>query len=382
MKKKVLFIILILIAIINTIINNKKEDINNLLTIKTYINGKLVAKPPLSSDGYIVESITCDDEVATKEFNYSTWRLEITNITKKTICEVKFKNNTNETFATYLKNKMCSSTPTTDNAAKDCLVNENGYRYEGENPNNYVIFNNELWRILGVFDNMSVADSSNTVTSTNASLVKLIRDNTLDALGWGSGNDWTTATLQQYLNEGYLNKGNTLCIVFGNKVSKTCNFNETGINNTARNMIENIVWNIGAASGTGTVTSMYEAERGSVTAGGSSNTVWIGKIGLIYPSDYGYAVLNKNCSRSISLSDFYSNSSCAGKNWLHKDGSQWTLTSISSDSNQVFYFNFSVSAAGNDGTLDPKGVRPSLYLKSSVKYVSGTGTYSDPYIIS
>ena len=35
------------------------------------------------------------------------------------------------------------------------VVNENGYRYEGKNQNNYIWFNNELWRIIGVFDEAS-----------------------------------------------------------------------------------------------------------------------------------------------------------------------------------------------------------------------------------
>ena len=35
---------------------------------------------------------------------------------------------------------------------KDNTVDEN-IRYYGSNPNNYVSFNNELWRIIGVFGN-------------------------------------------------------------------------------------------------------------------------------------------------------------------------------------------------------------------------------------
>ena len=32
------------------------------------------------------------------------------------------------------------------------IKSELGIRYEGTNPNNYIFFNNELWRIIGVFD--------------------------------------------------------------------------------------------------------------------------------------------------------------------------------------------------------------------------------------
>ena len=50
---------------------------------------------------------------------------------------------------------------------KDNTPNEN-IRYYGSNPNNYVIFNNELWRIIGVFGNN----------------VKLIRKDSLGRFSW------------------------------------------------------------------------------------------------------------------------------------------------------------------------------------------------------
>lgn len=29
---------------------------------------------------------------------------------------------------------------------------DDNLRYAGNNPNNYILFNNELWRVIGVFD--------------------------------------------------------------------------------------------------------------------------------------------------------------------------------------------------------------------------------------
>ena len=52
------------------------------------------------------------------------------------------------------------------------LVNENGYRYEGKNPNNYIWFNNEYWRIIGVFDSTSHGQSEK-------NMVKIILDHVL-----------------------------------------------------------------------------------------------------------------------------------------------------------------------------------------------------------
>ena len=51
------------------------------------------------------------------------------------------------------------------------------YRYEGDNPNNFIYFNNELWRIIGVF-------SDNTHGKTGQKLVKIIRNDSIGAIAW------------------------------------------------------------------------------------------------------------------------------------------------------------------------------------------------------
>ena len=60
------------------------------------------------------------------------------------------------------------------------------YRYIGNTPNNYITFNNETWRIIGVIEGR----------------IKIIRDESIGNFAWDSAevNDWTTASLQQMLN--------------------------------------------------------------------------------------------------------------------------------------------------------------------------------------
>ena len=205
--KKVLLSILVIIllgSIITMGIGFKLNKSDNV-TIKTYIDGELASAPPASTDGYKVSNISCTNGASAK-FNYSTWRLEVSGTTSNTTCTVEFTSNDNETFANYLIGKECSSTPTSDDAAKNCLVNENGYRYEGKNPNNYVLFNDELWRVIGVF-------SMETASGNTENLVKLIRNDILDGLAWhgSNANDWSSATLQQQLNNGYLNATDSTC---------------------------------------------------------------------------------------------------------------------------------------------------------------------------
>ena len=349
-----------------------KLNKDNQVTIETYIDGILASAPPSSTNGYKVSNISCTNG-ANGTFNYSTWRVEVSNVTSDTTCTVEFTSNDNETFANYLINKACSSTPSSDNAAKDCLVNENGYRYEGKNPNNYVLFNDELWRVIGVF-------SMRTSSGATENLVKLIRNETLDGLAWhGSNtNDWSAATLQQQLNNGYLNATDTTCNFYSSN-TKTCYFSETGINSTAREMIESVVWNLGGTSSTSaTAEVFYNAERGTTVYSGRP-TEWTGKVGLMYPSDYGYAVLASSCARTTNLGS-YNTTACAGNNWLKSDSIQWPLTPSSSNSSTVFVVDIDGTLIGSSAR-GGYGARPSIYLKSHIAVMGGDGSRDFPYII-
>ena len=335
------------------------------------VNGASSATFPGKDSNYTPDSVSCTNGAKAK-FDFVDWAVEVDSV-GATTCTVNFKDNVNETFVNYLISKACSSTPTTDDAAKNCLVNENGYRYEGKNPNNYVLFNDELWRVIGVF-------SMKTASGNTQNLVKLIHNETLDGLAWNSSysNNWSSAKLQQTLNNGYLNATDSTCNFF-DVYTKTCYFSETGINSTARGMIESVVWNLGGrADEDATADSFYTAERGTTVYGGTPTT-WKGKVGLMYPSDYGYAVLASSCERTTNLGD-YDSTACAGNNWLKSDSQQWTLTPWSSYSNSTFH----VDSFGNlDSSVSSNGsgARPSIYLKSNIVVLGGDGSRDFPYII-
>ena len=343
---------------------------SNIQVLAT-INGSASSTFPSKNSNYTPDSVSCTNGADAK-FDFVDWTVEVDSV-ESTTCTVNFKENVNQTFANYLINKACSSTPSSDNAAKDCLVNENGYRYEGKNPNNYVLFNDELWRVIGVF-------SMRTSSGSTENLVKLIRNETLDGLAWhGSNtNDWSAATLQQQLNNGYLNATDTTCNFYSSN-TKTCYFSETGINSTAREMIESVVWNLGGTSSTSATSEVfYNAERGTTVYSGRP-TEWTGKVGLMYPSDYGYAVLASSCARTTNFGR-YNTTACAGNNWLKSDSIQWTLTPRSSYSNRVFIVdNFGIL---NGNFADSgNGARPSIYLKSNIAIMGGDGSRDFPYII-
>ena len=117
-------------------------------------------------------------------------------------------------------------------------------------------------------------------------------------------------------------------------------------------------------------------------------TEWQGKVGLMYPSDYGYATSGGSTSNRTSClnKELYnwqdsSYSDCKNNDWLYNSSiSQWILSPNSSYSN----FVFGVSETGDVGCVEvfvPNAVRPSVYLISSTSILGGEGTLENPYTI-
>ena len=237
------------------------------------------------------------------------------------------------------------------------------YRYIGADPNNYVEFNDEIWRIIGVF---TVDDG----TGKMEQRIKIIRNESISNIAWDSNNtnDWPNATLNTNLNnEGY----------WTNSLSED-----------AKNMIGDTFWYLGGSSTFDDVTApmFYERERGTTVYSGRS-TSWVGKVGLIYSSDYGYATsggtttdrytcLNKELYNWDSVSDCYNN------DWIFNSVYQWTITSCTYPSSSVFRMGNAGDVSYNNARNTGYGVRPVVFLKSSIKIVGGDGSSSNPYVLS
>ena len=259
---------------------------------------------------------------------------------------------------------------------------DNNIRYIGANPNNYVYFNCsdysnqsdstcEKWRIIGVFKNMTKEDGS------KEDLVKIIRDDSLGNVSWDSnnGNDWSKASLQTTLNGEYYNG------TYATGALK---------NDTTRNAIESVVWNLGGSSTEADVTAsmFYERERGTSVYSGHAPT-WTGKIGLMYPSDYGYATSGGSTTdRATCLAKaIYSwkgsgVSDCKNNDYLYKSGyHQWTLVSPSSFSSfYVFFVGETGYVNDNSYAKATIGVRPVTFLKSNILISEvGNGSSESPF---
>ena len=314
-----------------------------------------------------------------------------------------------------------ATTDTTNLAVDDY----NNTRYIGKDPNNYVNIDGDIWRIIGVMKDIDDG------TGTKSDRVKLIRSESIGSYSWDTSdssinkgfgvNEWSQADLMKLLNPGYesesvggslyWNSGSGTCYVGSGNSKSRCYFTSTGIKEKLKTLISDAVWNTGS-QGTNDYTSasggltkhFYAYERSSNTgkicsSGNYCNdtvertTTWTGKVGLMYPSDYGYAASGGSTAVSTtdratclntSLDSWSSSlvSDCKNNDWLFYGWAQWTLTPVSSagDARRVFRV-VSNGSVGYNTAFYECGVNPVVYLKSSVKIASGTGSQDDPFVL-
>ena len=364
----ILIVLLISIIVLNNNTNNKQTFKKDGILYALSLDGKSITSFP--SKGLYKANVTC--EGADGKWLYDDWKLAIENITGDVSCDIKFETITK----TYLNNYIIGLTGTTQGTGQ--VVNEKGYRYEGKNPNNYAWFNNEYWRIIGVFDSGSHGQSGK-------NLVKIIRADVLDGLAWhkSNTNDWTAASLNSLLNGAYYNAqdetSSGYCYGYSTTATANCDYTKKGIQSGYRSMIAEVTWYLGGySSASATTESFYGYERGTTVYSGRPTTT-TGYIGLMYPSDYGYSVLSSSCARTTNLGS-YNTATCAGQSWLYGKGYEWTITPNSSSSYIVFGL-YGSGTLGNNYANHGLGGRPVLYLDASVYKIDGEGTLDKPYII-
>lgn len=247
---------------------------------------------------------------------------------------------------------------------------ETGYRYEGQDPNNYVWFNNELWRIIGVMNSDSHGQSG-------LNLVKLIRNNSIGTLAWDKSRtvNWNTSSLKLLLNNEFLNSNNGTegenCYEYSTTKKTKCDYRNIGIKNNYRDMIKKVKWFTSIVPNTSiSAVEIYQKEK-------SDNTSTLEYIGLMYASDFGFAVLNENCSRLNGL-NYYGGLECSKNNWLYNGEIEWTITPRSQVN--AFSIEYSTNVTNGNSSIG-LNVRPVLYLNELVYLIDGDGTITNPYII-
>ena len=226
------------------------------------------------------------------------------------------------------------------------------YRYIGNDPYNYVTFNDETWRIIGVF-------TVEGVNGNKEQRIKIIKDESIGEYHWNSNdvNEWETATLNTYLNGEYYNL----------------------LSNSAQSMIVPAKYYLGGndTSRGLSANDCYYFERGNTVYSGRSIN-WMGNIGLIYPSDYAYTYSN-GVDEKCFTDTFNCEFSTPTSGWLYYSDSQWSISSLSDDDLCIYSLGYSEGCDDAGTRLD---TRPTLYLSSSVKIVDGDGSQGNPYQLS
>ena len=403
-KRSILLVIIFFISIIILSVNSNNKYLVKEESLATYIDGEKTDSFP--AKGTVAFSKADCDNNTNVYWDNDTWGLYVTNLNEKTKCNLYFK--TLENAVTKITN--LASTDTVNMATDD---SDNNIRYIGANPNNYIYFNCddynkqtsdtcEKWRIIGVFNNIEKEDG------TKENLIKIVRSDSIGQYSWdnkdittgaennnGSSN-WVNARLNYLLNPNYENEKNGgslyfnsqagMCYLGENNATVKCDFSKTGLkDDITRNLIQSVVWNLGGLSSSSekmTTSSLYKAERGNNVYKNNSIS-WTGKIGLIYPSDYGYATAGGNTvNRKLCIlkelnvwneTDF---NDCKSNDYLYeKNFNQWTITPEIDTSWGVYL----IFATGNVGENDIGNIRPTLFLKSNIYIGLGDGSSNTPY---
>ena len=260
------------------------------------------------------------------------------------------------------------------------------YVYKGANPNNYIMFNNELWRIVakeadGAYkivrnevlpEEMPFDERGNRDSNSNGAGGTYCANSSYGCNAWaananlvGSPSEFTNTTqtgtvlldssLNTYLNGEYLES-------ITENSDKIINYN----------------WGVGA---TYTDASWEDDDEDpSEFVAEEAAYKWNGKVALLSSSDVHLSVSNEElCGTDNKYHD--SLETCAANNYLVIPGTYWWLVSPGySYSNDVYGVNNDGDFSNGSGANYSGGVRPAVYLTSSLS-LSGSGTQSDPYII-
>ncbi len=349
-------------------------------------------------------------------YNTYTCHITITNTSNASVSDnivttYKYRRVSDYTLIHYLQTLYSGIPKGYIDDLKDDTATTNAHHYVGTNPRNYVSFNGEVWRILGIEDN--VKDTANDEPKTK---VKLIKDTGIggsDKLVWdvtGSGvnnkqgiADWNQSKLKSLLNGMYYGSSWGTCY-YNDKSTWAwpCFYNNKGLNSNA--LISSTLWHTGATS-TSTISTplgLYQDLMSTNTAASgncsgstcNSGTPMSyqseGKVGILAPYDLGYSTNgNSQSSRESCLSTSMDNNAwksggnCYSGSWLtHNTGNEWTIQPGYNNSN---YSSVMYVASGGGLTYDNAHrsfyLRPVIYLDPDTPYLGGGGLSGNPYII-
>ena len=274
------------------------------------------------------------------------------------------------------------------------IYEEGRYVYRGQNPNNYIMFNDELWRIIAketdgtykiirndvlekrAFDEANHRSTVNNSYCTNPSYgcgVYAAVDGTFSSpSGSQSGTVTEDSSIKIYLNDDYYTNN---------------------INSTAKGQMTSHSFNIGAVESLNNSGAAADSIEKNIA--GEKMHTWTGNVGLANVSDILRASTNPLCTSATNNVSESGTSNC-DSNYLFEIPDMtgyWTINAYSNESGGYSILAWlavrvsglvcldSYSAFRDDystaGTFAP---RPVVFLKSDTT-LNGSGTLEDPFTI-
>ena len=304
-----------------------------------------------------------------------------------------------------------SAIPASSSATGSEIPVATDYRYYGPSPNNYICLDMEggstcpdkhLYRIIG-----SIYEEKENTNRIKVIKATPLTDGITKGFSWdytSSGsysNIWATITsgnysnsltsgsqLMKLLNSGAWWNGTSGSYYNNNTTATSVNFTNYKLSDKAKSYITTSRYYLGGYNIFGGVMTnqFYTYERGTARYDNNRPLYWDGMVGLMYPSDYGYAAGN-SCVTGTALYNY--DGECKNKDWLwmttrsdYTSRGEWLMSPKSATSMGMFSVDSSGYVSGDYSSVNTFSVRPVFFLNSSASISSGDGSINNPYILS
>lgn len=250
------------------------------------------------------------------------------------------------------------------------------YYFKGANPNNYLKFAGQCWRIVSISQNNTIKliyeNSSCSPTTTSGRINSGYKWNNNNVNNW-----YDSATALRTLLEGYSSSGNLSTFT---------------ISSTNLNKIANATWYVGALSydSSKSLADNITEERtgkGSTTLPAlvdidATEYTWQNKIGTLNTTDFVKASSDPGCYNAYTL---FASTKCKNNNYLAKAYNWWSLNARANNTTDIFFMRLNQDTTGDftvGSANQSLSIRPVIYLNSNVVLSGGQGTASQPYEVS
>ena len=257
---------------------------------------------------------------------------------------------------------------------------EGRYVYRGSNPNNYIMFNDELWRIIA-----KEADGTYKIVRNEllSDYMPFDEEDFRDSGSNGAGgtycanssygcNAWAANANLVGSPAEFTNTTQTGTVLLDSTLNTYLNMTYLKSIKTNADKIAVHTWDIGSV--------VVDNDDLKEQINGEKAYQWNGKVGLISHSDYIRANSNQSMCGTDKI-NYENYETCRDLDWMYISGEYWWLVSPDADNTFDVFYVHRDGGVSRDNAHHSDGVRPAVYLSSDIT-LSGSGTSSDPYRIN